>query len=230
MDDSQGMLADGSGQITDLYFTKKYDWGPSPYDITDNFRASVMYSLPHWEADNFAAKLTNGWWVTSIISAQSGPVFTPSLNFSNSLSGLRDRASYVTSDNLTTALSFNPNAVVYDPNTVILGGTDHWFNYNMFTVGPAGYHGDVGRNSLRGPAFQNWDFSLNKNTAIKQLGESGTLQFRMEVFNILNHPNWGPPSSTVASSRGMVGTAGRISSPMSQTNARLIQFALKLIF
>jgi hypothetical protein len=127
-------------------------------------------------------------------------------------------------------LAFNPKAVVFDPNTVILGSPNQWFNPNMFTTNPAGYHGDVSRNILEGPALYNWDFSLNKNTPLPALREAGMLQFRAEVFNFLNHPNLGNPNGTVAGAGGVSATAGLITSLASGTTARQVQLALKLIF
>ena len=229
-DDSQGILADGSGQTTDSLYTQRYDWGPSPYNIPNNFRANLIYNLPSLYPNSLAGKFIGGWWVGSIIAAQSGPPFSPGLSYNPSLSGNSDRASFVTSANLATAQSFNPKAVVYDPNTVIIGSPNQWFNPNMFTTDPSGYHGTVPRNLLEGPALYNWDFSVNKNTPIRKIGEAGMLQFRAEIFNLLNHPNLGSASSTVASAGGINSTAGIITSLAAGTTARQVQLALKLIF
>ena len=53
--------------------------------------------------------------------------------------------------------------------------------------------GNAGRNILIGPGLTDFDFSLFKNNYIPRISESFNIQFRAEVFNILNHPNFAPP-------------------------------------
>jgi hypothetical protein len=86
--------------------------------------------------------------------------------------------------------------------------------------------GDIQRDALQGPDFVNTDFSLVKNTKIT---EKFNLEFRTELFDIFNHPNFGNPNNTVtATSFGQITStrfpAGDFGS------AREIQFALKLTF
>ena len=84
----------------------------------------------------------------------------------------------------------NPNAVVYNPKTVTVGQPTEWFNYNMLTTAPWGQLGDVSRGILNGPSLIDWDFWVHKDTKVGFLGEAGSLQFRAEFFNILNHTNF----------------------------------------
>jgi hypothetical protein len=90
---------------------------------------------------------------------------------------------------------------------------------------------------LRGPGLGSWDFSLVKDTALHFLGEAGAVQFRAEVFNILNRANFAMPSGTVftgstsdigAYSESPISTTGKITT--TTTTSRQIQLALKLIF
>jgi hypothetical protein len=83
----------------------------------------------------------------------------------------------------------------------------------------AGRFGNAGRNVARGPAFVNLDLSLMKNFV---LSERVRLQFRAEAFNVANHANFGLPVADLASPN-----FGRI---LSASPARLMQFALKLVF
>jgi hypothetical protein len=53
--------------------------------------------------------------------------------------------------------------------------------------------GSQGRNTLIGPGVMALDFSVFKNNRIRRISENFNLQFRMEMFNILNHPNFAPP-------------------------------------
>jgi outer membrane receptor protein involved in Fe transport len=86
-----------------------------------------------------------------------------------------------------------------------------------------------GRNVVYGPGLTNLDFSLFKNNSFKRISETFNAQFRMEVFNILNHANFAPPTVSkldVFDPTGSpTGTAGILS--LTTTDSRQIQFALK---
>ena len=95
-----------------------------------------------------------------------------------------------------------------------------WFNPAAFTTPPAFTYGTLGRNTLNGPALYNLDSSVSRKFA---WGENRALTFRWEMFNALNHPQFGLPAATVG-----VGGAGRITS--TQRANRQMQFALRLSF
>jgi len=97
--------------------------------------------------------------------------------------------------------------------------------------------GNAGRDILRGPGLQNWDFSLVKDTKARFLGEGGLIQLRAEFFNILNHTNLGNPNasifSTDATHTGPYSAAPNASAGRITTTAappRQIQLALKVIW
>ena len=173
------------------------DRGVSNFDTTNNFRFNALYHFHDVASNNFAAKLIHGWWTGSIVSAQSGFPFTPVLGTDDAL------------DNTTSASGFDrPNfAPSYNAATVLTKTVNEWFNPTMYAVPPEGTLGNVGRDSLRGPRFVDWDFSLNKDTKIKWLGEGGALQFRAEFFNVLNHPNFGLPTTSFNATPGGTGGA-----------------------
>jgi hypothetical protein len=79
-------------------------------------------------------------------------------------------------------------------------GPDHWINPAAFTTPVAGTFGNLGRNALRGPGFANFDFSLVK---VESIGEAN-VEFRAEVFNIFNHPNFSVPSGVMGTSLGVI--------------------------
>jgi hypothetical protein len=114
------------------------------------------------------------------------------------------------------------------------------------TPGDPSTIGDVSRNTLRAPSFFQWDFSAAKNFP---LFENAKLQFRADVFNILNHPNFGgpdggictaftaasgdtPASCTTNANFGKVGqtVADANASQVGTGTARQEQFSLKIIF
>jgi hypothetical protein len=99
--------------------------------------------------------------------------------------------------------------------------------------------GNAGRNVLIGPGITNLDFSVFKNNRIKRISENFNVQFRLEMFNIMNHPNFAPPgpgdgntdifdatgASLAPSNGGTAGTLLRTTIP-----ERQIQFAIKIVF
>jgi hypothetical protein len=93
--------------------------------------------------------------------------------------------------------------------------------------------GNAGRNILIGPGVSNLDFSLFKNNYIKRISETFNAQFRAEIFNILNHPNFSPPpfpnNTDIFDSTGAANpSVGNLIS--TTTTAREVQFALKFIW
>jgi hypothetical protein len=102
---------------------------------------------------------------------------------------------------------------------------DLFFNKAAFVRHPRGF-GNAGRNTIIGPGFHNLDFSLTKNTSIK---EGMNLQFRAEAFNVLNHPNFSQPNQTVTSA-----DFGRITTTRAARgdlgSSRQIQLGMKLTF
>jgi outer membrane receptor protein involved in Fe transport len=99
--------------------------------------------------------------------------------------------------------------------------------------------GNSGRNILIGPGVTNLDFSVFKNNQIKRISENFNVQFRVEMFNILNHPNFAPPGPGDGNTDIFDATAASLS-PANNGSAgvlvkttipeRQIQFALKVIF
>ena len=93
--------------------------------------------------------------------------------------------------------------------------------------------GNAGRNILIAPGITSLDFSVFKNNRIKRISENFNVQFRAEIFNILNHANFAPPTTPdntdiFDSSGADTGVAGLLS--RTTTTAREIQFAIKFIF
>jgi hypothetical protein len=124
--------------------------------------------------------------------------------------------------------SSRPNQVG-DPNsgscarngvTVPVHTADCWFNPAAFQQAPQGQFGNVGRNTLNGPAFQQWDFSALKMIPIH---EKMTLQFRAEFFNIFNNVNFRLPDNDISNPQnfGLIEAA---------QPGRVVQLALKLMF
>jgi hypothetical protein len=131
-----------------------------------------------------------------------------------------------------------------------VGTPDLWFDPCAFALPPEGFLGNAPRNSLRGPGLVNLDLALAKETAMPALGSNGRVEFRAEVFNVLNRANFATPEVGVADSpaaavifpggpdeRNAAGqiipqrrlpTVGKILK--TSTSSRQIQFSLRLLF
>jgi hypothetical protein len=130
----------------------------------------------------------------------------------------------------TTSFSMHerPNVKAGASNNPILGGPDRYWDINAFELPPVSQRGNLGRNTLIGPSLRNFDVSLGKSFSID---ERRSLQFRTEVFNVANHPNFAVPSGVVSftsAASAVSPTWGRITSTV--TTSRQIQFGLKLTY
>ncbi len=155
----------------------KAERGPSTFDTRQRFTAAVNYAVPSFSNNK---RLGSGWQFNTIISIQSGrPI--PIAN-STDTSGR-----FYFNQRPDVVPGVNPILPHWNPSSGYL-------NPLAFIQPAFGTFGDLGRNSIYGPAFRNWDFSISKNT---QLTERLSLQLRAEVFNLLNHPNFALPAHTI---------------------------------
>ena len=201
------------------------DYGPATYDVRHIAVINAIYSLPFGKGqplgnglEGWSNALAGGWSVNSIVTIQSGFPFTPQL-------------SYNPSNNGDTR---NPVRPFINPDfhgSAILGKPSQWFNPRAFLAPPAssGFFGNLGRDTLTGPGLATWDFSAFKTTT---LHEGLSLQFRAEIFNLLNRANFNTPNlitfTSSTSGTKTSGTAGAITS--TSTSSRQVQFGLKLIW
>jgi Carboxypeptidase regulatory-like domain/TonB dependent receptor len=185
--------------------------GPSDFDLTHNFVTSVVYDLPIGEGRHFlnnhgvlSRYLVGGWQATTIISLNSGFPFSLSVPYDNANVGGGAQRPTLSGNLLPPGFKQTPNA---------------WFNVNAVTVVPYAF-GNLGRNVLRQNGFKEVDAGAFKQFPIT---ETRKLEFRTEVFNLLNHPSFGAPDTSVGSP-----TFGQVLKTIGLP--RVIQFGLKLNF
>jgi len=191
---------------------------------------NVIYQIPSLGSSNaFVQKLTSGWWLSSIATVQGGYPFSLGLATQPSRSGVQGGAAGVDrpdilpgrdSYNVTHGVSSGCAGV---PAGTPLGIPTLYYDPCAFAIPTAGFLGNVGRNTLRGPNFRNMDFSVVKDTSLRYLGEGGKVQFRAEFFNILNHPNFALPGRTVFAN-------GQSTILTTVGDSREVQLALKILF
>ena len=101
------------------------------------------------------------------------------------------------------------------------------FNIAAFIKPPNGSFGNVGRNILKGPSAYNFDFSLFKDFKVR---EHQAVQFRAEMFNIFNTPQFGNPGANLSAPNNFGKSLGTISTPAGFGTNRQVQFALRYSF
>jgi hypothetical protein len=208
-------VGDGSGDASApayAFNVRGTMYGPSSFNEKQRLVLSYVYELPFGAGKRYfggtkgaANGLVGGWELSGIGTFESGRPFTVLIS--------QDRSN-------TGGSSIDRPILIGNPNQIAGGQTpDHWFNTAAFALPAFGTEGNVGRNTLVGPAFHEFDFSLIKNTSIR---EGKNVQFRAEIFNLLNHPNFDLPNNTIDSAQ-----AGGI---FTAEASRQIQLGLKFIF
>ena len=201
---------DNGSSLTDVlpnaYDDKAY-YGNSDFDRTHVLVTNYIYELPFKGRSTMLRRVLGNWEISGVFQANSGTPF--SIRRNNDFAGVGPGSGNQFYD------------LVADPHAQVSAFTDSalWFNKDAFRQPTAGTFGKQPRNLLRNPGFRTLDMGLRKNfpTFERQL-----LQFRFEVFNILNHPNWGGATTDPTS-----GTFGFVTSKSGERN---IQLALKYIF
>jgi hypothetical protein len=191
------------------------DKGKCDFDIGQNFTGSATYFVPLR-----GNRLLEGWQLSTIATARSGIPFT-----------VQDGFDRVGLDNPAGQPGERPNLVPGRSSNPKLGQVSQWFDPSAFALQGAGYIGDLGRNTLVGPKFFQLDLALGKTTRVT---ENVNLEFRIEAFNLFNHPNFGLPDQFLftgidQNDSGIPNpNAGRITNTVS--SARQLQFAFRVRF
>ncbi|HEX3377285.1 MAG TPA: hypothetical protein VHS29_10520, partial [Candidatus Acidoferrales bacterium] len=183
----------------------------SSFDHRNRATINVIYDLPIASGSSgWLHRTVGGWRASGNFIAQSGAPFTINLSAANDPAAAN--IGLVNGNNLERPnVTDNPNSGPKTP--------DQWFNKSAFSL-PAQYtFGNTPRNNVVGPGLVDLDASLQKEVVLR---ESMKMQFRFDVFNVLNRPNFNLPNRIYGTS-----TFGTISNAQ---DPRELQFALKLIF
>jgi len=181
----------------------------SSFDHRNRFVGNLVYNLPFARGTSgWVRAAAAGWRAGGILTAQSGAPFTVNLGASNDVANI----GLVNGNNLERPnVTGDPNA---GPKTA-----KQWFNTAAFSLPAVFTFGTARRNDVIGPSLVDLDTSLQKEWALR---ESTSLQFRFDVFNLLNHPNFNLPGRIFGTSNFGVITSAQ--------DPRELQFALKLVF
>jgi hypothetical protein len=207
----------GENDLAQNPFDVKAEWGRSMFDARHRFVTSYQWDLPWYKhPDTWYGHILGNWQVNGITTFMSNTPFTVYDSSNPSLQG--------PAPEISGFFSSRPN-IVGNPNTGTCAGgvpvrtAGCWFNTGAFAHAATGQFGDVGRNTMDGPAFQQWDFSAIKTIPIH---ESMNLQFRAEIFNIFNNVNFELPNNDI--------NAPGFGQIVAAQPGRIVQLALKFSF
>ena len=229
-DNEQGSVGDST--YTNAYPANPFNsrWGRelSSFDIPQNFVINFVYTLPSPKIqERVLATMTSGWGLSGIFSTHSGVPFSVAETVERSRSGVAGGANQFAGID-------QPNWNPAFTGNVIEGNPTQYYNPAAFVLQPVGQLGNVRRDSLFGPGFEEFDFSLQKDTKLRFLGEGGNLEFRSEFFNLFNRPNFVNPSTSVFAgtltdaTEAPLSSAGQILSTIG--TSRQIEFSLRISF
>ena len=246
-------LSGGETYIIQNAYNPRGDRGLSEFDVRNRFALSGFYQFPFK-----GNRLISGWQVGLFFQAQSGSPLNPTLSIGPgpgiSLTVRPDLLAPIhTTGNPTNWFSnavlcepFNgtptggapaipacattANATIAVPCTfsdIPVSANPASPNFKVYPIVPGTCHpGTLGRNAITGPDFVNTDFSVTKDTKIT---ERFNLEFRCDMFDVFNHPNFGNPVLTATSkSLGLIGSTRFPTGDFG--SSRQIQFSLFLQF
>jgi len=189
----------------------KLDYASGDIDVRHNFTLGAVWDLP--VASALPRRLAAGWQISTLLQARGGLPYN--IAVAPPFLGTDQIRPNLTGKSLSFAGSNTPG---YPGHPQI--------NPAAFAPPPNGQYGDLGRNTGRGPGFTQWDASFAKTTAIN---ERLSVQFRGELFNILNHPNFANPDGNLTDSNFGISTS-TIANHVGTGTSRQAQLVLKLLF
>jgi len=220
--------------------------GPSNFDTRNRFVWSAFYDIPKWQS---LGRFGEGWSLSGVLTLMAGHPFNLNYAFEDDYSGSGE---FFDRPDIVGPIVYNRS----NPSEFLLMTSFA----TPCTMGPpfdgfadscipgTRHFGNMGRNSLLGPNYRNFDFAITKMTSIT---ERVKLQFRTDFYNLTNHPNFANPllpAFFADAGTGGIGGDGRSGAvtpfyPITATSdvglgnpvlggggQRSIQFGLKLLF
>lgn len=224
--ENSGFGGSGSGGFGQLRSINPFnrdgaDYGNSIYDATQRLVINYVYELP--SVRRFTAlrwmpgRLTDGWQISGITTFQSGfPLDVVDTAFPSLTSSFYTY--YSGAGAAWDVPNVNGPTTYQNPRN---NATNLWFNGSNFSAPTVGTEGNAGRDILRGPGRNDFDFALEKDTRIT---ESTRVELRFEFFNLFNHTQFDPGGITTDFNSSRFGTETAAFSP------RVIQLGAKFYF
>jgi Carboxypeptidase regulatory-like domain/TonB dependent receptor len=223
----------------------RLDYAPSEFDVRNRFVFSGIWDIPGPKQSGAITKVLGGWQLDSIVTLQSGRPFDVDCTLGwyegcdfqmdgdfyarpNAVPGMK--LSGFSNQQFVNGLFGNPTLTFYGPTlesstsqaiqVFCPNGLNSIIDFGpSATCIPVGQDGNLGRNVFRGPAFKDVDFSIAKNTKVR---ERLNIQFRMDAFNLFNRVNLYNPIGNMGSSQ--------FGQSIAAFPARELQYSLKFMF
>lgn len=209
----------GTGNYNDVNDWRQR-WGPTDYDRRHRFVLNFAWLLPDFrESQGLLGHLLSGWQIAGVATFQSG----------QSLTLTDQRGGSIFAFNSASAATLCPGFSHADIPTSgsVTERLDNFFNREAFCppprIGDGTGFGTLGRGIVSGPGQQNVDMAFSKMTRVGGVQPGGSLQFRVEFFNLFNTPQFANPGLNAAQAN-----FGRISA--TSVAPRLVQLAVKYTF
>jgi hypothetical protein len=226
LDNSSGWFnaenGSGGGSVVQNYFTPDQNYGPSGYNVPQLLTWSTVYDLPfgrgeRWLTKGPASWVLGNWTMNYVFLARSGQPFN--LGTSGDIANISGNNGSVSGYGRPNLVG-NPSAPCTIGGASVPTGTQYCFYNPAAFATPSYSFGNFGKMVLHNEPFYNVDFSVSKEVP---LGESRSLQFRFEAFNVFNIQILGTPGTTIGqASAGVI--SGISSTP------RQLQLGAKLTF
>jgi len=164
------------------------EYARSNFNVPHRFVWIASYELPRMSSS--WARLSSGWGLDSTVTLQSGQPFTLNYNFEDDYSGGGDGFDRPDVVGPIVYSKRNPYNYLQLSSFAMPCTVGAFSGFASDCVPGTRHYGNLGRNSLDGPTFKQWDLAIYKNTTIT---ERLSVQLRADFFNLLNHPNFSNP-------------------------------------
>jgi outer membrane receptor protein involved in Fe transport len=216
-DGQEHLFSGGTGSFTQNAYNLRERHGPSDSDYRHRFVASYIYELPlgrgrRYLSEGPAAYILGDWRVSGLTNIRTGRPFTIRAGGNDTAIGGPRGGGLISA----FADCLRDGELPSGQRNV-----DGWFDKDAYAVPTPVRLGNCGRNTLYGPHLVNFDFALARS--FPYFGEGRNLEFRWEMFNMFNHPQFGLPERNKSS--GAFATITTLAG-----DPRVMQFALKLYF
>jgi hypothetical protein len=206
------------------WFAARLSRGPSDFNVGKVFVTNLVWNIPNSTTHPAFSIVRNGWQLGGIYKQTDGTPFTPLVG--GDPLGKKSSDPWDYPDRVSGCPVVNSS---YKHNLAL-----NYVSLNCFTFpSPGVRRGNAGRNIIVGPGLSEVDLSLFKNNPVVKISESSNVQFRVEVFNVLNHANFNPPNNNnqqLYDATGNALSSGGILSASTATTSRQLQFGLKLMW
>jgi hypothetical protein len=203
-------------------FNPNLERGVADWDVPHHLALNFVWDAPSLHSGMAASRfLLSGWELGGIFTAQSGEPFSAKIPAD------RARTGTAAGNNNGQRPDYNA-APGCSPNAVNQGNPDHYVKLQCFSFPALGQLGNLGRNTLRAPGLEDFDFSLFKNHNLA--GEKLKVQFRAEAFNLFNRTNFGARWFQAFNGKGVSIPANAALKAPTVTTSRQIQFGLKFVW